>query len=174
MSLANIEFKIEEAEYFRQRMLDVQAEIKPTTFNLSAFLAAGRSVLQYAQDDAKQAPGGETLYCDEVGANFVVRFLRDIRNIQIHRRPIEPSKSVTIEVGILGGAKVEAAQVTHQYWFPHPSLEDERCMWFHNAPKLQLVVNLCDQKDVFTLCSEYMDGVKAIVADGRTSNMLRT
>ncbi len=51
--------KIREAEYFLGQMLCTQNQLQHFTYNLSAFLSAARSVLQYALAEAKTKPNGQ-------------------------------------------------------------------------------------------------------------------
>jgi PEP-CTERM motif len=51
--------KIREAEYFLGRMTEKRENRDAFRFNLSAFLSASRSVLQYAVKSARQHPGGQ-------------------------------------------------------------------------------------------------------------------
>ena len=87
--------KLDEAKYFLARMQLAQAsrEERTFTFEASAFLSAARSVLLYACDEAK-GNGKQAWYDAWVSRDESLRFLRDERDENIHRRPVAP---VTIE-----------------------------------------------------------------------------
>ena len=64
--------KIREAEYLLGRMTE-EREIRDTfRFNLSAFLSASRSVLQYAVKAARQHPGGQAWFDAHMGASKIL------------------------------------------------------------------------------------------------------
>jgi hypothetical protein len=56
---------------------------------LSAFLAASRSVLQYALKEAKAKPGGQQWY-DQTMVNPLFTFFKDLRDDSIHEVPVTP------------------------------------------------------------------------------------
>jgi len=89
--------KLDEAQHFLQRM-GQSPEPKTFRYELSAFLSAARSALQYALEEARNKPGGQAWYEAQVSGNAVVRFFKDKRNISIHRQPVVPTTSVSVRV----------------------------------------------------------------------------
>ncbi len=79
--------KFDEAEYFLQQMANCQSDRLPHRYNLSAFLSAARSVLQFANKEATSKPGGQTWYDSQVTTNPIVIFFRKRRNLSTHTEP---------------------------------------------------------------------------------------
>lgn len=71
--------KLGEARYFlRQVQMTAKSPhaLNPLTWQLSAFLSAARSVLQYALEEAKTKPGGRAWYDQTVAGSPVIRFFK--------------------------------------------------------------------------------------------------
>lgn len=81
--------KLQEAEHFYQEMLrESQAEeYKRFRHALSAFVNAGRSVLQYTHKDAGVLQKVSE-YDVLIAGNQIIRFFKGIRDINIHEKPI--------------------------------------------------------------------------------------
>jgi hypothetical protein len=67
-------------------------------FNLSAFLSAARSVLQYGLLEAERRPGGKVWYDVYVAARPILAFFKDKRDISIHKQPVRPAAHVAVTV----------------------------------------------------------------------------
>ncbi len=91
--------KLKEAEYFYSQMLKENNKYDYFTYNLSAFLSAARSVLQYALKEAKNKSEGQLWYKYHRNSSVYLKFFTDKRNFSIHQGPIKPSKHVKITVG---------------------------------------------------------------------------
>jgi len=89
--------KIQEAEYFLSRMCE-NNERPFFIYNLSAFLTAARSVLQYALKESETKPNGKSWYDSAVQSRPVVKFFKDKRDINIHAEPINPSAEINIGI----------------------------------------------------------------------------
>lgn len=89
--------KIQEAEYFLSRMSE-NNERPFFNYNLSAFLTAARSVLQYALKESETKPNGKSWYDSAIQSRPVVHFFKDKRNINIHAEPINPSAEINIGI----------------------------------------------------------------------------
>ena len=90
--------KFEESRYFLSKMEQAQDEKFEFKCNLSAFLSASRSVLQYANAEAKKTRSGLHWYNSTVSKEPILKFFKDKRDINIHQQPISPS--VKVEIGI--------------------------------------------------------------------------
>ena len=89
--------KIKEAEYFLARMEAEQENRERFEFNLSAFLSAARSVLQYAYEEVKKAGTGEMKwYENSVSGTPIIGFLKDKRDNNIHIEPVKPHANYLI------------------------------------------------------------------------------
>lgn len=97
--------KIKEAGYFLTLLHAKQNEPNEFPHLLSAFLAAARSVTQYALKEADTTPkssppsNGKQWYDQQISSPTysVLAFLRDERNKDIHVKPVSPKKIVTVE-----------------------------------------------------------------------------
>lgn len=65
-------------------------------YELSAFLSAARSVLQYAFEETKQKPNGQRWYEAQVSGNAVLKFFKDKRDLNIHTEPIRLSRHISV------------------------------------------------------------------------------
>ncbi len=98
--------KIKEAGYFLTLLHAKQNEPNEFPHLLSAFLAAARSVTQYALKEADTTPKssppspGKQWYDQQISSPTysVLAFLRDERNKDIHAKPVSPRKVISIEV----------------------------------------------------------------------------
>lgn len=88
--------KMDEARYFYgqiQQHLDDRDAFK---YNLSAFLSAARSVLQYALKEAERKTGGQAWYDGQVTSKSTVAFFKDRRNVNIHAQPVETRLEIEV------------------------------------------------------------------------------
>lgn len=90
--------KISEAAYFLMRFDKEIDYHECLSYDLSAFLSAARSVLQYALEEAKTKTGGQAWYDSKIQGNKVLKFFKDKRDINIHYSPVEATKQVNIQV----------------------------------------------------------------------------
>jgi len=88
--------KLKEARYFARRMEASIDDPKAFQYELSAFLSAARSVLQYALEEAKQKPNGQRWYEAQVSGNAVLKFFKDKRDVNIHAEPVRPSRHIAV------------------------------------------------------------------------------
>jgi len=97
--------KIKEAGYFLTQLHAKQNEPNEFPYLLSAFLAAARSVTQYALREADTTPkssppsAGKQWYDQQISSNAYkeLAFLRDERNNDIHVKPVSPRKIISVE-----------------------------------------------------------------------------
>ncbi len=95
--------KLEEARHFLERMRQA-TEPKGFQYELSAFLSAARSALQYALEEAKSKTGGQKWYDDAVKSLPLVSFFKEKRDLSVHEAPVIPSFGVTIGVSAVGAS----------------------------------------------------------------------
>ena len=104
--------KLDEANYFLGLMAAVINQPDAFRFLLSAFLGAARSVLQYALLEADTTPkssppsAGKTWYDAQVSGKPVIKFLKDKRDISIHRQPVAPVAHVAVAVYDVAGFRI--------------------------------------------------------------------
>ena len=175
--------KIEEADYFLLRIATVAPQNPGAArFELSAFLTAARSVLQYAREEASTKSGGQAWYDNEVANDPIVSFLKDTRDINIHKRPLPMRTNITIGVG------PAAVNISSTRTVVVTSSGDERTIdWVEPPPQLPPRPAISEPptttykyqfkewpgaEDVLTLCMRYLGEIKRIVADGRACGFL--
>jgi hypothetical protein len=166
--------QIGEAEYFLGRMT-ADREIRDAfRFNLSAFLSAARSVLQYAFEEVRQQPSRQAWYRGHMAASKILTFFKDKRDLNIHVEPLALradiavhaterillTESLTIEIfeggQLVGRHESPPAQ-------PEPAPADE-------PATISTVYTFSDWvgvEDVFQLSRQYLNELKAVVADGQ-------
>lgn len=171
--------KICEARYFYSQMCGLVNDRAKFNFNLSAFLSAARSALQYVLKEAQTKTGGQAWYDCQVASIPVVKFLKDERDISIHATPIKPpakikatvsdtihiSNSVFVKIERKDGT-TEEAQILPTPPPPKPDEGEtsvEYQYFFQDWP---------GSDDVVTLCKRYLKEVKTIVADGVSKRFL--
>jgi len=88
MSVKNQEAKLNEAKYFISEMQynHLVNNLEHFKYCLSAFSSAGRSILQYALDDAK-SNGKQSVYDNLVKEKSAIKYFKDVRDANIHSRP---------------------------------------------------------------------------------------
>jgi len=100
--------KIAEANYFHSQ-LSRGKDWATFKYNLSAFLSAARSVLQYALDEAAQR-GGQNWYEAQIQGSEILRYFRDKRNTNVHKRPLtlRATTNITLSAGFNVAGAVSA------------------------------------------------------------------
>jgi hypothetical protein len=100
----NEKMKLGEANYFLLRMVEEYESVQNFLYNLSAFLSAARSVLQYTfnevdpKENPNAKPRAKDWYEQSISGNPVLQFFRCKRNINIHREPVPIRKDIEIAV----------------------------------------------------------------------------
>lgn len=90
--------KIAEARFFLNRMTTEADQPAAFRYQLSAFLSAARSALQYALEEVKADPLGKAWYDAQMGTSVVLKFFKDKRDVNIHRWPVVPATAVHVEL----------------------------------------------------------------------------
>lgn len=172
--------KINEAEYFYSRMKQEQTDRDAFRYNLSAFLSAARSVLQYALKEAEIKAGGKQWYDSQVSNYPVVKFFKDKRDINIHANPVQFRQNVNVHItetvrGIAsvsfivrdknGNIKSQGSDASP----PQPI----------KAPETSSIVTYqfffddwLGGEDIITISKTYLDNVKRIVECGMQKGFL--
>lgn len=173
----NEDHKIEEAQYFVNRLSEPQLEIREFSFELSAFLTAARSALQYALEEARLKTGGQTWYEHQVKAAAAVKFFKEKRDVSVHAEPVIPQKVInihmeeslgigdfyTIEIINSDGTVVPDAPLattTQQYTPEITRASSSASVTYHFS-------DWPGQESVAELCAEYLQQVREIIHNGR-------
>lgn len=172
--------KLEEARYFYSSM---QAEVNnPNTFqyNLSAFLSAARTVLQYALEEAKRN-NGQRWYDDLIANSNTLSFFKDKRNINIHAEPIKPRKdyAVTLKATITISTSLSIKLMNES-----GDIMEQRDIKKDKPPRelpkddttIEVKYRFADWKgneDVMELSKTYLDELEQVIEDGIKRGFIR-
>lgn len=166
--------KLEEAQYFYSRMVVEHGKRGIFKHNLSAFLSAARSVMQYANEEAKTKNGGQRWYDDLMNSSDVLSFFKDKRDLNIHTSPTDPRprKRATVTV-ILHVLPSEQVKVTDKNGKVKEEREIKEEPKPRKAPKTsarsKLIYVFDDwtgSEDLITLCKMYIEELENVVQDG--------
>ncbi len=176
--------KVEEAEYFLKQMADCEEDRQAYKYNLSAFLQASRSVLQFAHKECQPVPVALSWYESQVGGNRLVQFFKDRRDVSIHEHPIRPIMELkaSIEETIHLGFAADAVVIRDGKVVPSEGRPIAGFPVGTNWPYPSRVIMGGAYKfsewrgddDVPTLCRQYLDELKQIIADGQSKGYLPT
>ena len=165
--------KLEESRYFLSKMEQAQDETFEFECNLSAFLSASRSVLQYAHAEAKKTRSGLQWYESTVNREPILEFFKDKRNINIHQQPISPSAKT--KIGIHGTVNISAS-ISVVVKDKDGNIKNE----YHSKPNqtptkmkppettktvTYYFSDWTGDEDVITLCKKYLDKLEKLVND---------
>ena len=91
--------KLQEAKYFYEKMTE-SVDFPPIFgYNLSAFLSASRSILQYLLKDVKTQKKGKVWYDDLIKNSKYAKYFRDKRDTNIHQNILQTKKGIDINKG---------------------------------------------------------------------------
>jgi len=170
--------KLEEARYFYAKMVKHQEDRKVFNHNLSAFLSAARSVMQYAckevnpEDEGKNR--GRKWYDDWMESSYVLRFFRDKRNFNIHIAPINPRRHVkghsTVVLSVSISSHIKVTDKNGKVKEERETKEEPKPK---KAPKISTKsesrYEFDDWKgpeDLITVCKMYIRELEKVVQDG--------
>jgi hypothetical protein len=143
--------KLAEARYFLDRMAAQHADRTAFARELSAFLAAARSVLQHARDEARAKPGGQSWY-DQAMTNALFAFFKDLRDNSIHAAPVTPvTKFKTIDAQFLNFGDDD-----DEIMIPYPHTTTVQHYEFQSRPG----------EEVEDLSRHYLMALEGFVEDG--------
>lgn len=182
ITMSEQEQKLKEAKYFYNEMVskfkdEFYDEFK---FNLSAFLTATRSILQYTFEYANQN-GKTSDYNNLVSNNHILRFFKEKRDLNIHTQSIKPVQQVTLDLHATirvresirmimthpDGSIVERAYSEDDSTTNHSKVNG-------SSPKRTLQYMFSDwngDEDIILLSSKYLDEL-AVFIEGAKNNGL--
>lgn len=165
--------KLNEATYFLRRM---EASINsPDAFQyeLSAFLSAARSVLQYALEEAKQKPNGQRWYETQVSGNTVLKFFKDKRDLNIHTKPVSPSRHISVSdtahVSISESVRIEITREDGTKEIREFKEEPPKANPIESSTEVKIRYVLSDwagPEDAIQLSRQYLTALEAFVNAG--------
>jgi hypothetical protein len=159
-------------------MVEAQKNKDDFTFNLSGFLSASRSVLQYALKEAENKKGGRKWYNKCVMASPVLKFFKDKRDANIHIEPIQTQAHHSLRLaGVIAPSGLvsfvvfdQDGNIKQQIYANEleRKLEDNQLMP-EQLPSHDVKYKFSDwngSEDVLMLCQTYIQELEQVVGDG--------
>ena len=173
------ESKLNEARYFYSRMVSETDNRQNLLFDLSAFLSAARSVLQYALKEAQNKSGGQQWYDNQVASSGVLTFFRDKRDINVHTQPIQVNQHISIQltdvVHISDSIHIKKFDQNGKLigeYYSEPSQPPP----MHDIPPIVsdrfTFPDWIGNEDVLQLCDLYLKQLECAVVDGQSKGFL--
>lgn len=172
--------KLKEAEYYLNRMLIEFDNRENFEFELSAFLSAARSVIQYAFEQAKTKNGGQKWYDDNIAKSPVLSFFKDKRDINIHVEPIKPTKHIGVAVNATVSIS-SSVHIVHKDKNGNVLYESPPEVTKPKPPKPSSSTVVTTQyrfadwtgiEDLITLSRMYLDELQQLLKDGISRSFL--
>jgi len=166
--------KLEEARYFYSRMQVEVNDPMAYQYNLSAFLSAARSILQYAKKEAENKSGGLVWYENRVRNSSILPFFKGKRNINIHIEPVKPRKDYQVTMkATLHLSSSLSMKLTDE----KGNVIDQRCIKDSQPPHeppidsttIEVRYRFSDwsgSEDVTDLSQKYLDELEDVINDG--------
>jgi hypothetical protein len=178
--------KLEEAKYFYSKMLNEQGNREAFTYDLSAFLSAARSVLQYALEESRLKKGGQKWYEKLMVSSRLLKFFKDERDVNIHTGPVLPKAHYTLyaEAGnyILMSGLVSMIVRDKEGNIKQPtkvsansSEEQEKPVQKSTSMPNEVRYffnNWMGDEDVLTLSKNYIEEIESAINDGITQGFI--
>lgn len=170
--------KLAEARYFISR-LNSLSDPQSFSFELSAFLSAARSVLQYVLEEAKAKPSGQKWYSDLVLQFSPIKYFKSKRDINIHVEPVLPNRHVGVELVVpvciseslslklmdQAGNVIDERAVNS----PVPSVASQSTSTVSVSYRF---ADWAGTENVQTLCQQYLNAIEAVIQDGRAKALI--
>jgi hypothetical protein len=176
--------KLEEAKYFFTQMTDHQQNRNIFIHNLSAFLSAARSVLQYAKDEAKSKPGGQNWYDNLMKSGPELKFFKDKRDLNIHDKPVHTKANYILHAET-GGYLLSFGSVSMTVYDKDGNVK-QQVQSDPDAPKVTSAQNTnpipnevkyyfdnwAGSEDVLVLCQKYVQELENVVNNGISNGFI--
>lgn len=178
--MAHEKEKLAEAYYFYSRMSVELHDRFPFVCNLSAFLSAARSVLQFACKEAKPKPGGQQWYDNLMNRSSILSFFRDKRDINIHEQPVKPllhaEEILTSTVHFSGSVSVTHPDVNENVSYQsRPAISESKPKKSESPALGTIRYRFADWKgveDLMILCELYLQELQQVIEDGVKNGFL--
>ena len=148
--------KLDEASYFIERMRAEHDNRTAFRFELSAFLGASRSVLQYALREASTKPEGRKWYDQALTRDPIFAFFKELRDDNIHTQPARPAAAFTT-------AESDYLEIDEETIIPYrhttTSIRHTFADWKGNESVLELV-------------DRYLSALRILVDEGIAKKMI--
>lgn len=170
--------KIAEAEYhFRQMCECIEGPRDVYLYKLRAFISSSRSVLQYGIRDSKKA-GKNSEYIALLNQFPVVKFFRDIRDLDVHERPIEAqtNESTLVFELVQATSNVEPLDDNDSRWMdPEFEPEQPEVVFISTLETTHTEYRFHDWKgaeNATALCDIYLSRIKQIIHTAKSSGFI--
>ena len=172
--LMNEGFKIKEAKYFYARMIEEHDNSEYFIYNLRAFLASTRSVMQYGREEASKKPDSKKWYDDCMSKSLLLRFFKIIRDNDIHTEPILPrgnnelsiELSVPISESFSAELKDKIGNIKKYSSSDEPEANKKRSNT-QTKKRIRYTFSSWEgSEDIPTLCERYIKELENVVNDG--------
>jgi hypothetical protein len=142
--------KLTEARYFLGRMRQAEIDWNEAAFSheLSAFLTAARSVLQYLHI-AAETRANQQWYQAAVATDPSIKFLKEQRDLNIHTRPVP-----------LAAAESQT---------PGPVVQGEQCA---TVERMFFIWDWNGTETAVALAERYLGAIEAVVTDARARRII--
>lgn len=171
--------KLKEAGYFYSRMVSETDNRDHLLYDLSAFLSAARSVLQYAFKEAQGKSDSQQWYDNHITSSKVLAFFKDKRDINVHMQPVQVNQHTSIQ----STEVVRSSESTHIKKFDqtgrligeYSSEPSEPPPEPEIPPKVTHRFTFPDwsgTEDVLQLCYLYLNELQRVVEDGQNNGFL--
>jgi hypothetical protein len=171
--------KIQEVEYFYSRMIKEKENREDFRYNLSAFLSAGRSVLQYSREVARINPGGQKWYDDRIKKDKYFGYFRDKRNLNMHEKPPRVNRDYKINMLPEKIYIGEAATFTIKDKNGNTKISTStKTQPINNAIGEGLIESSYSfddwigPEDIFQMCGDYLVSLRKFIIDGKEKGFL--
>jgi hypothetical protein len=173
------QIKLDEARHFLTGIIAAVDDPTSFRFELSAFLSAARSVLQYACKEAKTKAGGQAWFDNHASNSPVLKFFKDKRNINIHAQPIVPAATINVAASdaiqfsegvLLQVFDIEGNLISERSSgsvAPRPTASPLPSTW-----RVYHFSDWTGREDVLQLCHEYVTALETVVNDGRSRGFI--
>ena len=172
--MTNTKQKLLETKYFLERMIENQAERDKFKYNLSAFLAAFRSVTMIMQKEFNKVSGFANWYQvqqEKMKADDKMKLLNTKRTMTIHQQLVQPRAHVNVciteHISLTDSASIivtradgtiERYDSTPPEPPPTPAKTETTAQW-------RWYFDEVSDSDVVTVCQECMTELEAIVSE---------
>lgn len=176
--------KLLEAEFFLERMNETQSDRAAFKYNLSAFLAAARSVTWFMQKEFKKVSGFKEWYEEKqakMKSDSDMTFLNKTRKITIHIKPIQLHAHVDVTISAPIATAIACAQAptivvtktdgTIERAKPEPTLPPAPTMAALTQTEAQSTTTWrwhfddLPDREVITFCEEQVSKIETLVAE---------
>lgn len=168
--------KFKEAKHFFEQMRTNKMNQEIFGYNLSAFLTSSRIIFQYALKEAESKDGGKSWYDNQVSSSSIIKFLKDKRDINIHREPVTTQAHHNINsvayihtyctLAVTDNDKKTISQIN--IGIPSEQVPQSKTM-------VDVIYKFKDwfgSEDVISLCEKYLEQIEIFIINGISNKFI--